>query len=149
MLGSITRLLGRQLTSSSTDRRLLVAIAVIGFGGNAYLWRNDLAQYGRIMKMKWRERVLPLTWPRHSLEAGVWASAPPGERYRYARDALQRLPGMTRTDVGQLLGETPTGDRWLWKLKPAGDVNLWYVLTVEFAGDRVSHAAVVLVWLDP
>ena len=149
MFSSITRALGRQLTSSRTDRRLLIAIVVVGMGGNAYLWRHDLAYYGWIMKMKWRERAVPLTWPRHTVEARVWASTPPRERYRYARDAVQRLPGMMRTDVGRLLGETPTGDRWLWKLKPAGEVNLWYALTIEFAGDRVSDADVVLVWFDP
>jgi hypothetical protein len=122
---------------------------VLGLGANAYLWRSELGHYGRIVQMKWRERVLPLTWPRVRLEAEAWANTSPEERYRFARDAVNRLPGMTRDEVGRLLGDTPKGDRWLWQLKPAGEVNLWYALTVEFAGDRLSRADVALVWLDP
>jgi hypothetical protein len=67
---SIARVLKRQLTSSRTDRRVLAAVVVFGLAANAYLWRSELAHYGWLIQMKWRERVLPLIHRKASAGCG-------------------------------------------------------------------------------
>lgn len=141
--------MARQLTTKKTDRRILVVASLVLAAVMASLaWRElrgDLWQ----VAMYARERLAPQLWPHTPFESRTWSAAAVAERYVFARDLLPRLPGRTRDEIGELLGDQPKGDGWSYKLRPAGEVNLWYVLRLEFVDGRVSSARVRLAWLDP
>ena len=104
-------------------------------------------------RLAYLAHVSPLMWPREPFTRGSWARTPVQARYRLAKSLLAegRLIGRTHDEVGGLLGGSIPPDRkqWLYELRRADYQNLWWVLVIEFDGDRVVAARRDIAWLDP
>jgi hypothetical protein len=150
MTGRLLSALRAPVSRSTTDRRAFLAFAVIGITANIVWARHDLSHQWWLAQLRFRERVVPLTWPRQAFTPEGWASTPDNRRHVFAKDLTAKLPGRTKDEVVHALGgRRPPGESGLWKLSPAGGTNLWHVLHVEFTGDTARSATITLAWLDP
>ena len=150
MTGRLLTALRAPVSTPRTDRRAIVAIVIVGITANLVLWRHELSHQWWLAQLRFRERVVPLGWPRQAFTPEAWATTPETRRHVFAKDLSSKLPGRTKDEVvGALGGRRPPGESGLWKLSPAGETNLWHVLHVEFTGETVRSAEITLAWLDP